>query len=59
MMTEIPVLGDISRLVHGKGGFYAYRSIMITLAVFFVAVWGLSASAKAERRSKQSEDSQL
>lgn len=59
MLTEIPVLGDASRLVHGKGGFYAYRSLMITISVFCVALWGLTASAKAERQPPQADDSQL
>jgi signal peptidase I len=48
-LTEIPFLGDLSRSVDGKGGFYAYRSIVISICVFSIAMWGLVTSAKAER----------
>jgi hypothetical protein len=49
LLTEVPLLGDLSRMVDGKGGFYAYRSMVITLCVFSIALWGLVTSAKAER----------
>jgi signal peptidase I len=48
-LTEIPFLGDLSRSVDGKGGFYIYRSIVISICVFSIAIWGLVTSAKAER----------
>jgi signal peptidase I len=59
LLTEVPLLGDVSRMVDGKGGFYAYRSMVITLCVFSIALWGLVTSAKAERvrRAEQIEES--
>jgi len=56
MVTEIPLLGDSSRLLHGEGGFHLYRSIVISLSVFSVAWWGLVTSAKAERRPERRPD---
>jgi signal peptidase I len=54
LVTKVPLLGDASRLLHGAGGFHVYRSIVITIAVFWVALWGLAASAKQERAPEDS-----
>jgi signal peptidase I len=57
LLSKIPFLGDLSRMVNGKGGFYAYRSIVISICVFSIALWGLVASGKAERgRAAESDD---
>lgn len=56
LLTEVPLLGDISRAVDGKGGFFAYRSIVISIAVSWVAIWGLATSSKASRRSEEPLD---
>jgi signal peptidase I len=55
LLTEIPLLGDLSRAVNGKGGFYAYRSIVISICVFSIALWGLVTSAKAARSRRRGE----
>jgi signal peptidase I len=55
LLTEIPLLGDLSRAVNGKGGFYAYRSIVISICVFSIALWGLVTSAKAARSRQRGE----
>jgi signal peptidase I len=55
-LTEVPLLGDISRAVDGKGGFFAYRSIVISIAVSWVAIWGLVTSSKASRRNNEPLD---
>jgi signal peptidase I len=46
LVGEIPVLGTLSRLIDAQGGFYVYRSIVLSLAVFGVATWGLMASVR-------------
>lgn len=46
LVGEIPLLGTLSRLIDAQGGFYVYRSAVLTLAVTAVAVWGLAASAR-------------
>jgi len=50
MIGEVPLLGAFSRLLHGDGGIHAYRSIVISISLFSVALWGLVTSARAERR---------
>jgi signal peptidase I len=51
LVGEVPLLGSLSRLIDAEGGFYVYRSIVLTLAVTAVAVWGLVASSR--RRQEQ------
>jgi signal peptidase len=51
LVGEIPLLGTLSRLIDADGGFYVYRSVILTLAVTAVAVWGLAASVR--RRSER------
>jgi signal peptidase I len=51
LVGEVPFLGSLSRLIDAEGGFYVYRSIVLTLAVTAVAVWGLVASSR--RRQEQ------
>jgi signal peptidase I len=46
LVGEIPLLGTLSRLIDAEGGFYVYRSAVLTLAVTAVAVWGLAASTR-------------
>jgi signal peptidase I len=46
LVGEVPLLGTLSRLIDADGGFYVYRSVILTLAVTTVAVWGLAASAR-------------
>jgi signal peptidase I len=46
LVGEIPLLGSLSRLIDADGGFYVYRSMVLTLAVSAVAIWGLTASAR-------------
>jgi signal peptidase I len=49
LVGEVPLLGTLSRLLEAQGGFYVYRSIVLTLAVTAVAVWGLAASVRKRR----------
>jgi len=49
LMAEVPYLGDASRFLHGKGGFFVYRSLVISVAVFSVALWGIVSCGKGER----------
>jgi signal peptidase I len=46
LVGEVPLLGTLSRLIDADGGFYVYRSLILTLAVTTVAVWGLAASVR-------------
>jgi signal peptidase I len=55
MVTEVPILGDISRMLNGKGGFYIYRSIVVSICVSSLAVWGLAAFARAQRSAHDEE----
>lgn len=50
MIGEVPLLGAFSRLLHGDGGIHAYRSLVISISLFSVVLWGLVTSARAERR---------
>jgi len=50
LVGEVPLLGSLSRLIGAQGGFYVYRSAVISVAVFVVALWGLSVSARGERK---------
>lgn len=49
LVGEVPLLGSISRLMDAQGGFYVYRSAVLSLAVFAVALWGITASARGRR----------
>lgn len=51
---EVPLLGWISRQLGAKGGFYVYRSVVLAMALSAVAVWGLRAAARRERRQAHS-----
>jgi signal peptidase I len=51
LVGEVPVLGTLSRLIDADGGFYVYRSIILTLAVTTVAVWAMAISVR--RRQEQ------
>jgi signal peptidase I len=51
LVGEIPVLGSLSRLIDADGGFYVYRSLILTFAVGTVVLWGLNASVR--RRADQ------
>jgi signal peptidase I len=53
LIYTVPLLGALSRLIDSEGGFYVYRSIVITLAVGAVGIWGLSASVR--RRTPEDE----
>jgi signal peptidase I len=55
LVGEVPLLGTLSRLVDAQGGFYVYRSIVLTLAVTAVAVWGLAASVRNRREPLPAE----
>ena len=50
LVTEVPVVGALSRLIGGEGGVYVYRSLVISASVSFVALWGLVSSVKNARR---------
>jgi len=55
LVAEVPLLGSLSRLIDADGGFYVYRSIVLTMAVSIVAIWGLAASAR-RRKEPQTID---
>jgi len=52
LVGEIPLLGSLSRLIDADGGFYVYRSIVLTLAVTAVAAWGLAAASRKRPASE-------
>ncbi len=54
-MGKVPVLGTISRLLDAQGGFYVYRSVVLSVAVTAVAAWGLSATANRKRERELAE----
>lgn len=56
LVGEIPLLGTLSRMIDAQGGFYVYRSIVLTLAVSAVAIWGLSISVQ-RRRAQLADES--
>jgi signal peptidase I len=56
LVGEIPLLGTLSRLIDAEGGFYVYRSAVLTLAVTAVAVWGLAASARRRQEASPLEE---
>ncbi len=57
LVGEVPLLGAVSRLLDAQGGFYVYRSAVLTLAVTVVAAWGLNASVRKRRESMLDETS--
>jgi signal peptidase I len=56
LVGKVPVLGTLSRLLDAQGGFYVYRSIVLTLAVTAVAVWGLAISVRKHREPLLDEE---
>jgi signal peptidase I len=54
VIAAMPFLGDVSRWLDARGALYVYHSIVITLAVTWIIVWGLTASAKADVRKRES-----
>jgi signal peptidase I len=54
LVGEIPLLGSVSRFIDAQGGFYVYRSAVLSIAVFGVALWGLAASVR--RKSELVEE---
>ena len=58
MVGEVPLLGAFSRLLHGDGGIHAYRSFVISISVFSVALWGIVTSARNESRPGASPQQQ-
>jgi signal peptidase I len=54
-VAEIPLLGSLSRLLDARGGLYVYRSIVLTLAVSIVVVWGLTTSARRRAETRALE----
>ncbi len=55
LVGKVPVLGTISRLLDAQGGFYVYRSVVLSVAVTAVAAWGLSATANRKRERELAE----
>ena len=49
LVGEVPLLGSASRLLDASGGLYVYRSAVLSVAVFAVALWGLAASARRRK----------
>lgn len=49
LVGKVPVLGSVSRLLDAQGGFYVYRSAVLSVAITAVAAWGLAASASRKR----------
>lgn len=56
LVGEIPILGTVSRLLHAQGGFYVYRSAVLSVAVFGVALWGLMASVRRSRDEREYDE---
>jgi signal peptidase I len=50
LIGEVPLLGTLSRAMDAQGGFYVYRSFVLSIAVFAVAVWGLVTSVDRQRQ---------
>jgi signal peptidase I len=49
LVGEVPLLGSASRLLDASGGLYVYRSAVLSVAVFSVALWGLSVSSRRRK----------
>jgi signal peptidase I len=58
-MAKVPGLGELARAIGGDSGYHAYRSIVISLCVFSIALWGIATSAKAEQRKKLALQQQI
>ena len=46
LVFKVPLLGELSRLMDAKGGIYVYQSLVLSLALSIVVVWGVKVTAR-------------
>ncbi len=54
LVGEVPILGSLSRMLDAESG--VYRSVVLTLAVTTVALWGFTTSASRRRQTLAADD---
>jgi signal peptidase I len=52
LVGKIPIFGWISRQLDAQGGFFVYRSAVLSIAITAIAVWAISTTAGRRREAR-------